>query len=218
MKAGALRHSVDVLQPTSVYTAKGDVINTYSKANDDEEMCLIEPLQGRELLFAKQLAANLSHKIVMRYREDITNVTILRWFYDDDLTKFRLFLMGPPVESELRGFMASFYAVEQIGNLPRIIEAPLIATAAIADNAVSGTLTFTRECYGTTGFYLTADGVDITMDTIQDGATYTFQCSEILPGQMVLLRYIPGNVLALEDNRPLQPFNNVRVSTELVPV
>lgn len=107
--AGELRHIAEVWQPVDSITIKGDDEITYSHTDGDDEYCSIEPLAGREILFARQIRGDLTHKIVMRYRDDITHRTQLRW---DNGTVVRQYNLGPMVDVESRNVMVSFYAIE----------------------------------------------------------------------------------------------------------
>jgi SPP1 family predicted phage head-tail adaptor len=110
MKAGKLRHLVNVMQPVDSMTAKADDEITYTAGTPSQEWASIEPLQGRELQVANQIRGDLTHKITMRYRADVNFRTKLTWV--DGANTTREFHLGPEVSIELRGVSASYYAVE----------------------------------------------------------------------------------------------------------
>jgi head-tail adaptor len=112
VNAGSLRHVCEVWQPVETTTAKGDVEFTYAQSTEplDIEYCSIEPLQGRELLFARQVVADVTHKISFRYRRDITHKTQLRWYDGTETHKYEL---GPLVDKEARQVIVTVYAIER---------------------------------------------------------------------------------------------------------
>lgn len=111
VKAGQLRHICEVWQPADSFTVKGDDEISYNHIPGDDEYCSIEPIQGREILFARQVRADVTHKIVMRYRPDISHRTVLLW---NDGFVNRLFNLGPAVNTDLRNVLMNFYGVEII--------------------------------------------------------------------------------------------------------
>lgn len=110
IRAGKLRHKVTLLQAVDSITDKGDDEITYDEDGAIELWANVEPLQGRELQFAMQVRADVTHKISMRYRGAINHRSILRWVDGDGNT--RTFNLGPNVDPELRGIQSLFYAVE----------------------------------------------------------------------------------------------------------
>lgn len=110
MKAGKLRHLLYVWQPVDTATDKADTVITYVAGTPASEWASIEPLQGRELQVAMQMSGDLTHKITMRYRDDINFRTKLSWV--DGAGTTREFHIGPEVSKELRAIEASYYAVE----------------------------------------------------------------------------------------------------------
>ena len=71
MQAGNLRHRVTIQQVTETRDDMGGVTQTWSTfaANLHAE---IAPLSGRELLLARQVNAETTHRIRLRYRAGIT--------------------------------------------------------------------------------------------------------------------------------------------------
>jgi head-tail adaptor len=107
MNIGSLRHKVYVFQPVDNMTDRGDNEIEYPETSTEWYWGAIEPLQGRELLFALQLRADLTHKITLRFARDITFRTQLRWYDGVEWIKFNC---GPPVNNEMRNRELSVYA------------------------------------------------------------------------------------------------------------
>lgn len=110
IRAGKLRHKVTLLQAVDSITDKGDDEITYDEAGAIQLWANIEPLTGRELQFAMQVRADVTHKIELRYRGTINHRSKLRWV--DGGGNTREFHLGPNVDPELRGIKSMFYAVE----------------------------------------------------------------------------------------------------------
>ncbi len=70
IRAGALRHRVTIQRKTATVDTHGGPIETW------ETVCSIsasiEPLQGREFIAAQAVNAEITGKIRIRYRSDIT--------------------------------------------------------------------------------------------------------------------------------------------------
>ena len=109
--SGKLRHLCEIWQPVDTVTVKGDTVISYAQQTtpNDVEYCNIEPIAGRELLFARQVRADVTHKITFRYRADVTHRTQFRW--DDGVTVHK-YELGPLVNLETRNVVVSVYAVE----------------------------------------------------------------------------------------------------------
>lgn len=108
--SGKLIHRVTVMLALKGSNSRKDTEYTYVFADPVDEMVGIEPLAGRELVVAKQLRADLSYKISMRYRADINHLSKLVW--NDDGGRTRTFQLGPAVNTDLRNRVATFYAYE----------------------------------------------------------------------------------------------------------
>lgn len=70
MNAGTLKHRVTLQQETKVTDEGGG--STITWANVADVWASVEPLSGRELFAAQQVRGTLTHKIIMRYRPDIS--------------------------------------------------------------------------------------------------------------------------------------------------
>jgi head-tail adaptor len=112
MIAGHLRHRVYVRQPQDTETKKRDMEMIYSPidlSSSPTHYAEILPLVGRELIFARQYRADISHKIRMRYTLDINQRTRIYWLGSDKLHQYEL---GPAVNAENRNIEVTFYAFE----------------------------------------------------------------------------------------------------------
>ena len=125
MKAGKLRHAIYILAYTDARDIRGDRIRTFEDippAYDPalqtqpatyrpiDDYASIEPLVGRELIFARGIRADISHKITMRYRADIHEQSVLAWVQSDNPYIAYKFQLAPEINAELRAVEMSFYA------------------------------------------------------------------------------------------------------------
>jgi len=114
MRAGLLRHQIYIRQPQDKDTAKGDREMTYDipMPSADIPNCFAEicPLVGRELIVAKGIRADLSHKIRMRYLSSvgITPRSRLYWY---DGTVMQCYNVGPAVDFDNRQIEVSYYGI-----------------------------------------------------------------------------------------------------------
>ena len=109
MNAGKLRHLLKVYCAFDVYTEKADDEITYPDAPNLEIYGSIECLQGRELLVAQQMRADLSHKITMRFNRIADHRCKVTWF---DGVVTRTFHLGPGIDAQTRNIELAFYAYE----------------------------------------------------------------------------------------------------------
>ena len=65
MRAGELRHWVELWKPTKTTADSGDVIETYAQVATVPAN--VKPLTGAELMQARQMSAEVSHAISLRY-------------------------------------------------------------------------------------------------------------------------------------------------------
>lgn len=70
MRAGSLRHRLAVLRFTEGYDAFGAPQKTYGLTAT--VWGSVEPLSGRELFTAQQVAARVTHKVTIRGRTELT--------------------------------------------------------------------------------------------------------------------------------------------------
>lgn len=68
-RAGALRHRVVVLRPTTTKDARGGEVVTWS--DETERWANVEPLAGREYFASQQMQGELTHRVTMRYDPDL---------------------------------------------------------------------------------------------------------------------------------------------------
>ena len=106
---GEFSHLVDVYTCVSNRTGKGDSELSFTPADPPDEYVSIEPVAGRELIAARQVRADISHKICMACRPDVTHRTKLVW---NDGVRERSFWIGPEVDSLLMGVKCQYYAIE----------------------------------------------------------------------------------------------------------
>lgn len=70
MQAGQLRHRIELQSSDgskNTFGEKEKIWTTYATV-----WASIEPLRGRELLWAQQISAELTHSILIRYNSDVT--------------------------------------------------------------------------------------------------------------------------------------------------
>jgi SPP1 family predicted phage head-tail adaptor len=78
MRAGALRHRVDIQQATEgTPDATGETLKTWSDWATDEPAEIL-PQQGREWYAAAQLHGELTHLVRIRYRADVDSTMRLK--------------------------------------------------------------------------------------------------------------------------------------------
>ncbi len=66
MRAARLRHRVTIQQPVVAVNGYGERITTWSTVAT--VWAAVEPLRGREFFDAEQVQAEISHRVIMRYR------------------------------------------------------------------------------------------------------------------------------------------------------
>ena len=70
IRAGQLRHRLEVQEATEVQDAHGQATKTWVKVKSRKVE--IKPLAGAELFNAQQVQARVSHEITLRYYADLT--------------------------------------------------------------------------------------------------------------------------------------------------
>lgn len=125
MKAGKLRHAIYILRYLDTLTPKADRLRVFEAVPPVFDATLatqpdtyrpvddyagIEPLVGRELVVARGLRADVSHKITLRFRPDVREGNRIAWVQSDTPYVAYVFELGPEVNLELRGVEMSFYA------------------------------------------------------------------------------------------------------------
>lgn len=71
MRAARLRHRVTIQQPVTAANAYGERITTWSTVAT--VWGAVEPLRGREFFDAEQVQAEISHRVVLRYRAGLNS-------------------------------------------------------------------------------------------------------------------------------------------------
>lgn len=69
MRAGRLRKRVSIQQPVQAVNAYGERIVTWSTVAT--VWAAVEPLRGREMFDAEQVQAEISHRVILRYRSGL---------------------------------------------------------------------------------------------------------------------------------------------------
>ena len=77
MRIGPLRHRVTIRTYTKTRDGYGAEIETWADFAD--VWASVEPLIGREYMAAKQITAEVSHKIRMRYIEGLLPTMTIAW-------------------------------------------------------------------------------------------------------------------------------------------
>jgi SPP1 family predicted phage head-tail adaptor len=72
MRAGRLRHKVSVQSRSQSLNSYGEPSNSFSQVTDGSVWASIEPLTGGENPTGDSREAVVSHKIVMRYMENVS--------------------------------------------------------------------------------------------------------------------------------------------------
>lgn len=104
MRAGPLRHRVTIQELAEVQNTFGEVPQVWQDA--EVSWASVEPLAGRELFAAQQVRPELTHKIVMRYRQISTKNRIL--FGN------RIFNIDSVVNKDERNVMLTIMAIEKV--------------------------------------------------------------------------------------------------------
>jgi SPP1 family predicted phage head-tail adaptor len=76
MKVGRLRHRLQLQRRVDGDGDDGEVVPAYKSIA--EVLGSVEPLSGREYLAAQQIQADTSHRITIRWRDDIEAATRIR--------------------------------------------------------------------------------------------------------------------------------------------
>lgn len=105
MKAGKLRHLVEIQQLVEVPNEYGELEETYVKYAD--AYAEIRPLLGRENFAEKQLTSEQTHKIKMRFIPGVT--ASMRVIHGTKIYE----LIGYPVNWEERNIFLTFNAEEK---------------------------------------------------------------------------------------------------------
>lgn len=110
--AGRLRHKVYIRNPVVTMTPKGDQLQDFQApipTDEPDAWASIEPLQGRELIVARGIRADISHLLKFRFTRSINQLSRVYWY---DGVEMLMYHMGPRVDRESRHIYISFYATE----------------------------------------------------------------------------------------------------------
>lgn len=111
VRAGKLRHLGTLLYPASNPDAPDDVGDTPSGWLRGPEVYFgVEALAARELFMAQQVRADVTHKITMRFRDEVTARCGIEWTTG---ARTRIWELGPPLSTEERLIDMTFTAVEK---------------------------------------------------------------------------------------------------------
>ncbi|SDX45136.1 phage head-tail adaptor, putative, SPP1 family [Marininema mesophilum] len=108
MEVGKLRHRVTIQKPT-IFSGEG---GGWSEGWEDwvKGWASIEPLSGKELLEAQQVASTVTHRIRMRYRAGVQPT--MRVLFGD-----RIFEVTRVIDPMERGRELELMAEEKVGDL-----------------------------------------------------------------------------------------------------
>ena len=70
MKAGELRHKVTIQKVSQTLDSSRQTVDLWTKLA--EVWAAVEPLSGRELLNAQQIQPDVTHRVRIRHRDDVT--------------------------------------------------------------------------------------------------------------------------------------------------
>lgn len=70
MRAGKLRHKVRIEKPLATLDSSRQPVDAWVKVVD--VWAAVEPLSGRELIVAQQQQPDVTHRVRMRHRDDVT--------------------------------------------------------------------------------------------------------------------------------------------------
>ena len=110
MRSGTLRHRVEIQVQTDTSDGMGGFTNTWNEAFGMSSVpAAIWPLKAAERMDAMKLELQITHKIRVRYRPEITSKMRIYW-RDRDRT-FNIVSMLNPDE---RNIMLEIMAVEEV--------------------------------------------------------------------------------------------------------
>lgn len=108
MRVGALRHQVTVERPVRAQDAAGAVTTTWTAVATP--WAAVEPMRGQERFVAQQVAAEVSHKITLRYESALAGMTPA-WRISFGSRRFDLLAVLDPGE---RNTVIECLAVERV--------------------------------------------------------------------------------------------------------
>lgn len=94
MRAARLRHRVTIQQPVVAVNGYGERITTWSTVAT--VWAAVEPLRGREFFDAEQVQAEISHRVIMRYRAGMEST--MRLLHEGRV----LHITAPPIDVDER--------------------------------------------------------------------------------------------------------------------
>jgi len=77
MESGKLRHRIQLQYETEIPNATGELDRTWSSLAD--VWAAVEPLSGKELIDAQQVASAVTHRARIRYRADLNETCRVRF-------------------------------------------------------------------------------------------------------------------------------------------
>lgn len=75
MNIGKLRHRISLQSITETQNSYGELVQT--KSTYATVWASVEPLNGREFMDAKQINAELSHKVIIRHNSSVTSEDVI---------------------------------------------------------------------------------------------------------------------------------------------
>ena len=83
LRAGRLRHRIEIQQKTESRSALGDYIESWTSLTT--VWGSVEPFQGNEQLLADQIDSRVTHRIILRYRNGIGDTAKFRFRNDGNI-------------------------------------------------------------------------------------------------------------------------------------
>lgn len=77
MESGKLRHRIQLQYETETPGASGEPTYTWSELATVS--AAVEPLSGKELIDAQQVASTVTHRVTIRYRPDVNETCRVRF-------------------------------------------------------------------------------------------------------------------------------------------
>lgn len=114
MRAGRLRHRIDIRQPSTERDTYGEPVVTWSTL--DTVWASVEPMNGKEVFKAGQILDLIPTKIVIRYRDDMTTKMRVRWVKDATTRYFKIHHILNPMERDKEMTLVCVETTEELSD------------------------------------------------------------------------------------------------------